>query len=209
MNATASFVHVYRPAATGTTLTLLLLHGTGGDEHDLLALGRELAPGAGILSPRGQVLENGMPRFFRRLSVGVFDEVDLRRRTEDLAGFIRRSRDEYQFQKLVAVGYSNGANIAASLLLLQPDTLDGAALLRPMVPLVPSTTPDLQRKPVLIAAANSDPFSPAEETARLGDLLEKAGATVSTHITPGGHGLTGADVQAAKHWLAHHFAGSF
>lgn len=202
MSMVADFVHVHTPPAAGSGRTLLLLHGTGGDERDLLGLGRELSPKAGLLSPRGQVLENGMPRFFRRLAMGVFDEPDLRRRTADLAAFLGGARRQYGIGELVAVGYSNGANIAASLLLLEPDALDGAVLFRAMVPLVPETLPQLNGKPVLLCAAGQDPYSPEPERQRLVDLLTRAGAEVAVNVVPGGHGLTPGDVDVARRWLA-------
>src|SRR5437762_23639 len=146
------FIHEF--VAGSSERTLLLLHGTGGNERDLIRLGRELDPSASLLSPRGQVLENGMPRFFQRLAEGVFDEQDLIRRTHELADFIEQAAVHYGFdpQKAVAVGYSNGANIAGALLLLRPGAIRGAALLRPMVPLIPKELPKLKDAPVLVAA---------------------------------------------------------
>src|SRR5687767_12070839 len=147
-----SFVHQFLPAKAEGAPTLLLLHGTGGDEHDLLDLGRALNPRAALLSPRGQVLENGMPRFFRRLAEGVFDLDDLRQRTHNLAAFVAHASEAYQFdpQRVIAVGYSNGANIAASALLLHPQVLAGAVLFHAMVPLVPKELPDLRGVPVFM-----------------------------------------------------------
>ncbi len=199
---TLDFKHTFVPGKSGRTL--LLLHGTGGNENDLIPLGRALDPEAALLSPRGQVLENGMPRFFRRLAEGVFDEEDLIRRTHELARFIEAAAAEYNFDiaKLFAVGYSNGANIAGGLLLLRPETLGGAALLRAMVPLVPETLPNLHRKPVLIAAGNHDPIVSTEEVRELAALLQRAGAEVTTHLENTGHGLTEKTVQTTKAWLA-------
>src|SRR5262249_7162147 len=160
---------------------LLLLHGTGGDENDLLPLGQVLAPGAALLSPRGKVLENGMPRFFRRLAMGVFDEQDLRFRSRELAEFVQTASDQYGFdsQKVIGVGYSNGANIAASLLLLHPGVLRAAALFSPMVPLEPERLPNLTGVAVFVAAGRSDPIVPPENTRRLQSLLTEAGAAVT------------------------------
>lgn len=189
----------------GTDPALLLLHGTGGTEEDLLPVGRDLAPGAALLSPRGQVLEGGMPRFFRRLAPGVFDLDDLRRRTHDLAAFARDARAQYGLNRLVALGYSNGANIAASLLLLQPGTLAGAILLRPMVPLVPEKLPTLAGLPVLIAAGRRDAISPPDEAERLAALLKQAGADVTVHWASRGHELGADDLAAARQWLATHY----
>lgn len=179
------------------------MHGTGGNEHDLLELGRALYPGAALLSPRGQVLENGMPRFFRRLAEGVFDLDDLRRRTHDLGDFVAAVAAVYRFDRsqVIAIGYSNGANIAASLLLLRPEVLAGAVLFHAMVPLVPETLPNLHDVPVFIGAGRVDQLIPARQTERLADLLTQVGATVALHWEPGGHELNSAEVRAAGAWL--------
>jgi predicted esterase len=197
------FVHVFEPAAADHGPVLLLLHGTGGNERDLLPLRAELLPEAGVLSPRGKVLERGMPRFFRRLAEGVFDLDDLRRRTRELAEFIERASDHYAFsrQNLVAVGFSNGANIASSLLLLEPHVLRGAVLFRAMVPLVPDPMPSLPGSPVLLSNGQYDPLVAPEETERLAALLRSAGADVTVVWQPAGHELTHDDVVAARHWL--------
>jgi phospholipase/carboxylesterase len=202
MKASPDFEHQFVPGSS--TRTLLLLHGTGGNEHDLLQLGRTLDPTASLLSPRGKVLENGMPRFFRRLAEGVFDIEDLKARTHELADFVAGTAQKYSFDpaNLVAVGYSNGANIAASLLLLRPETLRGAILFRAMVPLVPESFPDLSEVSVLIAEGNRDPIAPPEEGQRLADLFRDAGALVTLHLSNADHGLTNGDVTAAKGWLA-------
>ena len=197
------FIHRFSPAA-GSDYTLLLLHGTGGDENDLLDLGRTLSPNAALLSPRGKVSEHGAPRFFRRLAEGVFDLPDLHRQTADLATFIENAAVEYRLnpKKVIAVGFSNGANIAASLLLSDPGMLAGAILLRPMVPFEPSNPPHLNGVPVLIAAGTADPIVSAAQTDRLATILETAGATLQVAKQPAGHGLTSADVAVAKAWLA-------
>lgn len=198
------FIHRYVPASDPKSrLALLLLHGTGGNENDLLSLGSMLAPGAAQLSPRGKVLERGMPRFFRRIAEGVFDLDDLRLRTIELADFIRAARAQYGLddRRLVAVGFSNGANIAASLLLLKPRVLDGAVLFRPMVPFEPSPLPDLAGARVLIAAGEHDSIAPPQEAERLAALLRHAGADVQVHWSPAAHGLVEADVTAARAWL--------
>ena len=196
------FVHAFVPGYSARTL--LMLHGTGGTENDLVSLGRALDPDAAILSPRGRVLENGMPRFFRRLAEGIFDEVDLIRRTHELADFLAAAASRYGFdsRQLVAVGYSNGANIAGSLLLLRPESLAGAALLRPMVPLVPAEKPDLSGKRVLIAAGQHDPIASPEETRALLALLQTCRADVTAFSDAAGHGLTGETVTATRDWLA-------
>jgi len=195
------FRHTFVPGRSARTL--LLLHGTGGDETSLSPIGRALDSEAALLSPRGKVLENGMPRFFRRLAEGIFDEEDLIRRTHELADFIELASETYHFdrQNLLAVGYSNGANIAASLLLLRPGTLGGAALLRPMVPLVPEKLPDLQGVPVLIAAANYDTIAPPDEARRLAALLRNAGADLTASFENAGHGLTDETLEIVKRWL--------
>ena len=182
---------------------LLLLHGTGGNERDLIPLGRELAPNASLLSPRGKVLENGMPRYFRRLAEGVFDLEDLKKRTHELADFVVSAVAHYKIdiENMIAVGYSNGANIAASLLLLRPEIFPAAVLFRAMVPLVPETQPDLSSVRVWIGAGSIDPIVPASETKQLSELLRDAGADVTIRFFKGGHELTPEDVDVAREWL--------
>lgn len=179
---------------------LLLLHGTGGTEHDLLPLGRMFAPEAALLAPRGAVSEHGMPRFFRRLAEGVFDEADLRRRTADLAAFVAAARDRYGLGAPLALGFSNGANIAASLLMLRPETLAGAVLIRPMVPFAEPPAADLAGRPVLILSGAMDPIVPVENARRLAAQLAASGAAVEHRILPTGHGLSQADLSLALGW---------
>ncbi|TLD72351.1 alpha/beta hydrolase [Phragmitibacter flavus] len=198
------FIHRYVPATDAANpTTLLLLHGTGGNEHDLIELGKSLAPGVGLLSPRGKVSEHGMPRFFRRLAEGVFDEEDLIKRTHELADFVGAAAKVYGFDpdKVIALGYSNGANVAASTLLLRPGVLSGAVLLRGMVPLKPETKPDLKNVPVFLAAGDHDPLIPAANVAELGRMLTDAGAEVELCRSAAGHQLTQGDLQAAAQWL--------
>ncbi len=197
------FVHRFVPAQDENAPTLLLLHGTGGDENDLLPVGRMLDERASFLSPRGKVLEHGMPRFFRRLAEGVFDEEDLVNRTHELAEFVEAAVDEYGIdpRRLFAVGFSNGANIAASLLLTYPRLLAGAILLRAMTPFELEMMPELAGKPVYLAAGRSDQMVPAENTERLAELLREAGAEVTLDWQPGGHGIGPAEIQAARDWL--------
>jgi predicted esterase len=198
------FVHRFVPAETPEAPILLLLHGTGGNENDLLPVGGMLDERAALLSPRGKVLEHGMPRFFRRLAEGVFDHEDLMRRTHELAGFVERSVDEYDIdqRRLFAVGFSNGANIAASLLLTYPRLLAGAVLLRAMVPFEPDSAPDLSGIPVYLAAGRSDQMVPPENTERLAQVLREAGADVTLDWQPGGHGIGPDEIQAAQNWFA-------
>ena len=196
-----SFIHRFVPAADPGRPPLLLLHGTGGNEDDLLPLGRLVSPGAALLSPRGKVLEGGMPRFFRRLAEGVFDEDDLRRRANELADFIAEAQKSYGLRTPIAVGFSNGANIAAAVLQLRPEALAGAALLRAMVPLQDPPTVDLTRKPVLILSGASDPIVPLANAKRLASLLADAGAGVEHRMLSGGHALTQTDVAFTKSWI--------
>ena len=198
---TTDFIHEFVPGSSNRTL--LLLHGTGGNERDLIPLGRELDPTAALLSPRGKVLENGMPRFFRRLAEGVFDLEDLQKRTHDLADFVATAADCYDIdnKNIIAVGYSNGANIAASFLLLRPETFAGAILFRAMVPLEPDKLPELANVRVWIGAGNYDPIIPTPETQRLVHLLRTAGADVTVRFLSAGHALTPADVSLARDWL--------
>jgi phospholipase/carboxylesterase len=196
------FVHRFYPGETGATL--LLLHGTGGSEDDLVPLGRELAPGTAILSPRGKVSEYGAARFFRRLAEGVFDHEDLVLRTHELANFVHAASEEYGFDpsKIVAVGYSNGANIAGSLMLLHPGLLRAAVLFRAMVPFEPEETPDLSGMPVFIAAGRRDQMIPPQNTQRLAEILTEAEADLDLRWRDTSHGLTYEEVEEAKEWLA-------
>ena len=194
------FVHRFQ-AGSEMDPPLLLLHGTGGDEDDLLPLGRALAPGAALLSPRGAVLEHGMPRFFRRLAEGVFDEDDVRRRADDLAAFVGAARHAYGIAAPLAVGFSNGANIAAAMLLLCPRTLAGAVLLRPMVPLATPPEAALSGTPVLILSGAADPMVPLENAQRLARSLANGGAEVEHTILPTGHSLSSMDVESARRWI--------
>jgi predicted esterase len=201
MRPQPDFIHEFVPGSSNRTL--LLLHGTGGNERDLIALGRELDPNAALLSPRGKVLENGMPRFFRRLAEGVFDLEDLKHRTNELADFVTAAAQHYGFasDQLVAVGYSNGANIAASMLLLRPEALTAGILFRGMVPLYPETQPILSPVRVWIGAGTNDPIIPTSETKALDRLLRNAGADVTTRHFQAGHQLTMPDIEAARDWL--------
>ncbi len=195
------FVHRFVPATRPGLPPLLLLHGTGGDENDLVPLGEAVSPGRALLSPRGQVLEHGMPRFFRRLAEGVFDLDDLKIRTQQLAEFIGKARAAYGIGKPIAVGFSNGANIAASLLLTEPDVLAGAILIRAMLPFEPVTAPRLSGTPVLMLSGAADPLMPAVSRNRLAELLQQSGAKLRHDVLPAGHNLTQNDLTIAKQWL--------
>jgi phospholipase/carboxylesterase len=194
------FIHRFIPATQPGKPPLLLLHGTGGNENDLLPLGAQLSPGAALLSPRGKVLENGMPRFFRRLAEGVFNIADLKVRTAELGDFIAAARKAYGIEAPVAVGFSNGANIAAALLLKRPDVLRGAVLLRAMLPFEPEPLPDLAGKPVLLSGSNDTMISAAGRE-RLAAVLQAAGADLVYKVLPTGHNLTQNDLNLAAQWL--------
>jgi phospholipase/carboxylesterase len=203
MRPEPDFIHEFVPGTSHRTL--LLLHGTGGNERDLIPLGRELDPNAALLSPRGKILENGMPRFFRRLAEGVFDLEDLKARTNELADFVSAAVRHYKLdaEHIVGVGYSNGANIAASMLLLRPEIMHAAILFRAMVPLVPEKMPDLSSVDVWIGAGDQDPIIPPSDAQRLVELLRRAGADVTIRFGNATHGLTNGDVKTARHWLEH------
>jgi phospholipase/carboxylesterase len=201
MSNDLAFIHRFEPGNRLEAPPLLLLHGTGGDETDLLPLGQAIAPGSALLSVRGKVLEHGMPRFFRRLAEGVFDENDVRQRANELADFVADARERYDLTAPIALGYSNGANIAAAMLLLRPQELAGAMLLRAMVPLARPPKPDLARKPVLITSGQRDPIIPASNAAELAGQLTHSGANVQHSVLPTGHELTQMDVTLAKEWM--------
>lgn len=189
-------------------LTLVLFHGTGGNEEDLIFLGKEIEPNAAILSPRGKVLENGMPRFFRRLAEGIFDLEDLKFRTHDLADFVQKCSLHYKFDlnQTIAVGFSNGANIAASMLLLRPGLLQGAILFRAMVPLIPNPLPNLSNKKILLAAGLSDPIVSRAETDNLFRLFQKTNANIMLKWQQSSHNLIQEDVLVARKWISNNFS---
>lgn len=195
------FIHRFIPATRPGLAPLLLLHGTGGDEDDLVPLGERLSPGAALLSPRGKVNENGMARFFRRFAEGLFDVEDIKARAQELAEFIARARAAYKLEKPVAVGFSNGANIAAASLLTHPGTLAGAVLLRATLPLEPQTPPDLTSVPVLLLSGATDPMIPLAGANRLAAVLKAAGADLTHETLPAGHNLTQKDISLATQWL--------
>jgi len=203
MTTTATdFIHRFVPGTAAGAAPLLLLHGTGGDETDLLPLGQMIAPGAALLSPRGKVLENGMPRFFRRLAEGVFDHEDVVRRAHELADFAAAAGERHGFGNPIAVGFSNGANIAAAILQLRPEALAGAVLIRAMVPLPAPPAADLAGKPVLILSGAMDPIIPEANAAELARQLSAAGAAVTHEVLPAGHQLTQCDITLARDFVA-------
>lgn len=209
------FSHVVVPATDPAAPPLLLLHGTGGDERDLLELARAVSPGSALLSPRGRVSENGAPRFFRRHAEGVLDEDDLRARTHELADWVEARTAAHGLAAPLALGFSNGANIAAAMLLLRPATLAGGVLMRAMAPFAaapsPRTSPGSPPAPApdpaparsaLILAGLADPIAPAPTVTRLVDMLTGAGLTVDRRETLAGHGLVREDLNAARAWIA-------
>lgn len=199
------FVHYHEVGQS--PLTLLLLHGTGGDEQSLVGIGRDLSADARLLSPRGKVMEGSNARFFRRLAEGVFDVEDLNFRTHEVADFVTEASRKYGFElgSVVAVGYSNGANIAGALLLLRPEVLAGALLLRPMVPLLPETLPSLEARPVFIAAGEHDELITRDQPEALAKLLREAGADVTMRWDSGTHKLSRAELDEARDWLRRHW----
>ena len=196
-----AFRHRFVAAEQPGLPPLLLLHGTGGNEDDLLPIGRMVAPGAALLSPRGQVLEGGMPRFFRRLAEGIFDPAEVRTKADELAAFVKAAREDYALAAPIALGFSNGANVAAVILARHPGLLAGGILLRPMLVLDDPARPIVGTRVLMVSGA-ADPIVTAENTDRLAALLTKGGAAVDHRRLPAGHNLTREDMVAAKDWLA-------
>ena len=207
-SSTTSSTHKKEYDATNNKLTFVLLHGTGGNEEDLIFLGKEIGPNASILSPRGKVLENGMPRFFRRLSEGLFDIEDLKFRTHELADFIQKCSLHYKFDlnQTIAVGFSNGANIATSILLLRPEILQGTILFRAMIPLIPNPLPDLSTKKILLAAGLNDPIVSRTETENLFKLFQKTNANIILKWQNSSHNLIQEDLAVARKWISNNFS---
>jgi phospholipase/carboxylesterase len=201
---TESFRHFYRPGTGRNQYSLLLLHGTGGNEHDMVPLAEAIAPGAPVISPRGQVIENGAPRYFRRFAEGVLDVDDWRRRSQELADFVAASCTKHGIdpKKVIAVGYSNGANIAQGLLLLRPEVLEGAVLFRPMFITNDIPVKDLARRPILLLGGSHDPITPPQDLPQIAQQLEKRGADVTIKTVQASHGLVQDDILLARQWLA-------
>ena len=199
------FIHRYVPATDPSRPPLLLLHGTGADESDLIPLGEMLMPGAALLSPRGKVAEDGLNRFFRRFDEGVWDREDFAFRTQELARFVSVARQAYRLDRPVVLGFSNGANIGWSLMLHNPDALAGALLMRPMLPFDPRPLPDLQGFPILLLSGKDDPLVPPEQPSYFAALLGEAGADVTLEMLPAEHALTQKDLIFANDWLGRHF----
>lgn len=194
--------HFAEVAAPRGAPLLFLLHGTGGNENDLIGLGQAIMPGAHLISPRGDVSEAGAPRFFRRLGMGVYDMDDLARATEKLAGFMRDRIDALAPASVAALGYSNGANVLASVLFEQPALLDRAILMHPLIPFAPRPQPGLAARKVLITAGRRDPISPVEQTGQLVAYLRQQGADVRVSWHEGGHEIRPAELAAARDFLA-------
>jgi phospholipase/carboxylesterase len=201
MDFQTDFHFVIRKGASPSR-PLLLLHGTGGNEHDLIGLAEAVAPGRTLISPRGKVLENGMPRFFRRFAEGQFDEADIRIRAAELAAFVKGACAHETVAPPIALGFSNGANIAAALLALHPDLLAGAVLLRAMTPFRDMPAFSLRATPVLLVSGEADPMIPLAGAKRLASCLTLAGAKLSHEILPAGHGLTQTDLTLMNRFLA-------
>ena len=205
MSEDLGFVHRFLPAEKpGLRETLIVLHGTGGTENDLVGIGQTVAPGAAILSPRGNVLENGARRFFKRLAEGVFDPKEVRSRADELARFIRAAISSYSLDatRIYALGYSNGANIASTVMFIDPDLLQGAMLFRPMLVFEPDEKRDLSESRVFISAGRMDPIVPVSSVERLVELFEESRAEVTLKWQPGGHSLAPSEVREAAEWLA-------
>jgi predicted esterase len=197
------FIHRFVPGEESAD-TLLVLHGTGGTENDLIGIGQAIAPGAAILSPRGNVLENGAPRFFRRIAEGVFDPKEVRSRAEELARFIRAAVVTYRLdpQRIFALGYSNGANVASTVMLIEPGVIQGSILLRPMVVYEPPEKNDLTGSSVFISAGRMDAIVPTDSVEQLADMFRAANADVTLKWQISGHNLVPSEIREAVDWYA-------
>ena len=204
MNDDFGFIHRFVPGDEPSVGTLLVLHGTGGNENDLIGIGQAIAPGAAILSPRGNVLESGAPRFFKRIAEGVFDPKEVRSRGEELARFIRAAAITYGLDtsRIFALGYSNGANIASTVMLIEPGTIQASILLRPMVVYEPAEKPDLSGSSVFISAGRMDPIVPTVSVEQLAHLFRSANADVTLKWQLAAHNLVPSEVREAAEWFA-------
>lgn len=205
MSGELGFVHRFRPPGNPASPdTLVVLHGTGGNEDDLIGIAQTVAPGAAVISPRGKVLENGNPRFFRRLAEGVFDPAEVRSRAEELAKFIREAAERYgrDPKRVFALGYSNGANIASTVMLIDPGVIRAAVLLRPMLVFQPEEKTDLTGTAALISAGRVDPIVPTVSVEALVQLLEARSAEVTLKWQLGGHNLVPSEVKDAADWVS-------
>jgi len=204
MSNQLGFIHRFiPPSSPSNPITILLLHGTGADENNMIPIGRMISPNAALLSPRGKVLENGMTRFFRRFAEGVFDQEDLKYRTNELAAFIKQASEKYKFEldRLVVIGYSNGANIAASIILRHPGLINEAVLFHPVIPFVPKKLPDLSSTRILVTAGKNDPIVRTDESENLKKLFENCGADVEIYWHDKGHNLRQEEIIKAKDFL--------
>lgn len=204
MSGDLGFVHRFRPPSPDSADTLLVLHGTGGNEDDLIGIAQTVAPGAAVISPRGKVLEGGAPRFFRRIAEGVFDPAEVRSRAEEMAKFIRAAADRYALDptRIFALGYSNGANIASTVMLIDPGVIRAAVLLRPMLVYEPKEKNDLSGTAALMSAGRVDPIVPTTSVERLAALFEERGADVTIKWQLGGHNLVPSEIKEGADWLA-------
>jgi len=204
MSGGLGFIHRFRPGTPGVPDTILALHGTGGNEDDLIGIAQTMAPGAAVISPRGKVLEAGAPRFFRRLAEGVFDPAEVRSRGEELATFVRAAVAQYDLDPafVFALGYSNGANIASTVMLVDPGLIRAAVLLRPMLVFEPDEKADLTGKSALLSAGRVDPIVSRESVEKLAHLLEERGADVTVKWQLGGHNLVPGEIKEAGDWVA-------
>lgn len=196
-----AYIHKLLPGEPGSPL-VFALHGTGGDENQLVGFARELVPGATVVSPRGDVSEMGAARFFRRTGEGVYDMPDLMRATTKMAGFMKAHVEAAKPSRVFALGYSNGANILATTLFAEPGLFDAVALMHPLIPFAPEATANLQDRHVLITAGRRDPICPPELTSRLDSYLRAEGADVRLEWHEGGHEVRPNEIEAAKRFFA-------
>jgi phospholipase/carboxylesterase len=194
------YVHRVKPGAKGKPI-FFVLHGTGGDENQFFEFGSDLLPDATIISPRGDVSEYGAARFFKRTGEGVYDMDDLARATEKFAGFVSALKEEYQASEVIGLGFSNGANILANVLIEKGKLFDKAVLMHPLIPFAPKDNPALKGVDVLITAGRTDPIGPARVTQALADYLAAQGAKVELDWHNGGHEIRRNEIEAVQRFL--------